>query len=134
MQPLEWRAEFSVHIPQLDAQHRQIIELIGELRACAQSGKADQLVPAALDKIDCYARAHLKREELVLRVRRYPGYAEHKAEHQAYIEKVASLRVRSDRRDIGVRISNFLMEWWRNHILTSDQRYARFFRRQSATR
>jgi len=128
MQPLEWSAECSVDIPELDAQHRHLLELLSELVKCATSAESGGLAPTALKKLSTYAERHLQREELLLRVRGYPGYVEHKAEHDAYRKKLVALQAQSDRRDIGTRISNFLTEWWRFHILTSDQQYARFFR------
>lgn len=128
MQPFEWRDESSVGIPELDAQHRHLIELLGELVRCPHSGENGGFAPTALKEVNRYAEQHLQREELVLRVRGYPGYTEHKAEHDAYRKKVASLQVHSGRRDLSVRIVNFLTEWWRFHIRISDQRYARYFR------
>ena len=128
MQPFEWSEESSVGIPELDAQHRQLIELLGELGRCARSGDSVKFAPIALQKVLQYAERHLQREELVLRIRGFPGYLEHKAEHDAYRKKAAFLELQSDRRDLGIRIANFLTEWWRSHILTSDQQYARYFR------
>ncbi|HEY9139684.1 MAG TPA: bacteriohemerythrin [Bryobacteraceae bacterium] len=127
-QPFEWREEWSVGIPELDAQHRHLIELLGELVRCTQSGEGGGFAPTALREMNRYADWHLQREELVLRIRGYPGYTEHKAEHDAYRKKAASLQVHSERRDFGFRIANFLTRWWRFHIRISDQRYARFFR------
>jgi hemerythrin len=78
-------------------------------------------------KVTKYGERHLQREELMLRLRGYPGYAEHRAEHDAYRNKVASFQLQYDRRDLGIRIANFLTEWWRSHILISDQQYGHFF-------
>jgi hemerythrin len=127
MRPFEWSEECSVDIPGLDAQHRHLIELLGDLLKSTHSGKG-ATAPVAFNQVIQYAEQHLKREELLLRMRGYPGYAEHKKEHDAYREKIASLQARADRRDFAVRLANFLAEWWRFHILTSDQQYARFFR------
>ena len=124
---LEWNQDCSVNIPEMDTQHRHLIELLGELSACVRMGESRSLAPAALMKVSRYAERHLRREELMLRIRGYPGYAEHKAEHDAYRKKVASLQLSYDRRDLGISIANFLTEWWRGHILGSDQQYARFF-------
>jgi hemerythrin len=121
VQRFEWSDEYSVGIPQLDAQHRQIIDLLGEFKACVDGAEAGKLVAAALNKVNAYARFHLEREELLLRVRGYPEYAGHKAEHDAYRQKVATLQSQWIRRDIAIRIGNFLSEWWRYHILTSDR-------------
>jgi len=132
VQGLEWKDEYSVHIPQLDEQHREILELLREFRKCAHRRDGDKLVPAALQKLNRYALLHLQREELVLRIRGYPAYAEHKAEHDTYLTKVASLQANLERRDMAVRLANFLNEWWKHHILTSDQRYSRYFKHHSA--
>jgi hemerythrin-like metal-binding protein len=126
--PLQWREEWSVGIPELDAQHRHLIELLDELVKCTRSGGSCGFSPKALNEITRYAEGHLRREELVLRIRGYPGYTEHKAEHDAYRAQAASLQLQYARRDVDVRIANFLTGWWRFHIRISDQRYARFFR------
>ena len=125
---LEWSEKYSVHVPKLDEDHRQIFELLMELRKAVYRQAGERLVPHALKKLNQYALQHLRREELLLRVRGYPGYAEHKAEHDTYLAKVGSLQANLERKDMGVRIVNFLIEWWRDHILTSDQRYSRYFR------
>jgi hemerythrin-like metal-binding protein len=130
MQSFEWSEESSVGIPELDVQHRHLIELLCELVRRVTSGEGGGFAPTAIEEVNRYAEWHLRREELVLRIRGYPGYPEHKAEHDAYRKKAASLQVHSGRRDFGIRIANFLTEWWKFHILISDQRYARFFRRQ----
>jgi len=134
MLAFEWREECSVGIPELDLQHRHLIELLGELVKRTFSGDRGGFALTALQEMNRYAEWHLLREELVLRVRAYPGYAEHKAEHDAYRAKLAALLLQSGRSDLGTRIANFLSEWWRFHILVSDQRYARFFRRKAETR
>jgi hemerythrin len=131
MQAFEWSEKCSVGIPELDAQHRHLIELLGELEKCMHSGEDNGLAEAALKELYRYADWHLQREELVLRIRGYPGYAEHKAEHDVYREKLASLQTYSERGDFGVRITNFVSEWWRFHVQGSDQEYARYFRGQS---
>ena len=133
MQLLEWSEKCSVGIPELDTQHRRLIELLGELMDRVQAGDGDGSVAAALKELSRCAESHLHREEVVLRVRGYPGYAEHKAEHDTYREKLASLELLADRPDFSVRLTNYVIEWWRFHVLTSDQQYARFFRGQSTT-
>ena len=125
---LEWKEKYSVQIPKLDEDHRQIFTLLSELREGAYRQVGDRLVPQALQKLNQYALQHLRREELLLRIRAYPGYAEHKAEHDTYLAKVAGLQANLERRDMAVRIVNFLSEWWQGHVLNSDQRYSRCFR------
>jgi hemerythrin-like metal-binding protein len=116
----------------MDAQHRRLIKLLAELSASVQRGESRSLAPAALAEVVRYAEQHLQREELLLRVRGYPGYAEHKAEHDAYRQKIASFQLCRERRNLGIRIANFLTDWWKSHILGSDRQYARFFQSMRA--
>src|SRR4051794_29407286 len=130
MRAFEWSEDCSVPIPRVDAEHRQIIELLGILRTRTFGGGATQkLVADAVEQLSRYADRHLRREELLLRIRGYPRYPEHKAEHDDYRAKVGLLREQLARRDVGVRVSNFVSAWWRHHILTSDLDYARYFLR-----
>ncbi|MGA2148008.1 MAG: hemerythrin family protein [Bryobacteraceae bacterium] len=131
MQAFEWTEKCSVGIPELDAQHRRLVELIAELVNCIQSGETGGQAAAALKELNRYAESHLQREELVLRIRGYPRYAEHKAEHDDYRARLAYLLVYSERGDFLVRLSNFVTEWWRFHVQGTDQEYARYFRAQS---
>ena len=114
-------------IPVLDAQHKRLFELLGKVIECCAPGAAGASMEQ-LAEAKAYADEHLAQEELLLRVRGYPEYAEHKAEHDAYREKAAALQAQAGRRDFSVRLANFITEWWRFHILVSDQRYAKFFR------
>jgi hemerythrin len=130
IQQIEWSEEASVGVPELDAQHRRMLELLGEVVRCTESGGTlDSAAPIA--ELFRYAERHLQQEELWLRVRHYPDYAEHKAEHDIYRKKSAALQAQAGRRDFGIRLGNLVAEWWRFHVLVSDQRYARYFLSQS---
>jgi hemerythrin len=124
---LEWSDKYRVSIPQFDAQHHRIFDLLGELAKSAQGDEGGTLVVASLEELHEYAEQHLAREELLLRIRSYPRYREHKAEHDAYREKIASFEGQLGRTDLNIRMANFLTEWWHYHILTSDRHYAQFF-------
>ena len=131
MTQTEWNERFSVAIPRLDQQHRQIFELLGQLREL-NPGESDRLASGTLEKLLAYSEYHLRREELILRVRGFPGYALHLAEHDEYRAKIAHLRETAVRTNRGIRIVNFLEGWWRNHILTSDRKYAEYFQDTAA--
>jgi hemerythrin-like metal-binding protein len=129
MLQVEWREEYSVGVPELDAQHRRMIELLaGLVKFTNSGGVVDPFT--ALAEVNRYAEEHLQQEEMILSVRGYPEYARHKAEHDDYRKKAAALQARAHKRDFGTEITKFLVEWWKTHILNSDQQYARFFRSQ----
>jgi hemerythrin len=131
MQEIKWLEEYSVGNPELDAQHRQMIELLAGLVKFTNSGGVVD-PSSAIAEVNRYAEQHLRHEEMMLSVRGYPEYARHKAEHDDYRRKAAALQARMHKRGFGTEITTFLVEWWRTHIMTSDQQYARYFRSQSA--
>jgi hemerythrin len=124
MARLEWNDRFSVSIPGLDEQHREIFHLLNDLRDL-NSPESDL---TALEKLIQYAENHLRKEELILHVRGFPGYSEHKEEHDEYRAKLADMQASPHQTNRAVRLANFLALWWRHHIMTSDQKYAAFFR------
>jgi hemerythrin len=128
MELFTWSEECSVGIPELDAQHRQLLEVLAELVKSTKSGESAAFAPIALERLEKYGSRHLLREEMVLRVRGYPHYLEHKAEHDVYRQKFLALQANLARRDLAIRVVNFLTEWWKSHIMISDQEYARYFR------
>jgi len=130
MQEIKWLEEYSVGNPELDAQHRKMIELLAGLVKFTNSGGVVD-PSSAIAEVNRYAEEHLQHEEMMLSVRGYPEYAQHKAEHDDYRGKAAALQARMHKRGFGKEITSFLVEWWRTHITTSDQQYARYFRSQS---
>src|SRR5437764_6261553 len=108
MASFEWTEACSVHIPRVDAEHRRIAALLGVLRTLSYGPETEKLVPGALDELSDYADRHLRREETLLRARGYPRLTQHLAEHDYYRTRVAALRTQLFRRDIAVRVTNFL--------------------------
>ena len=129
MPPFEWSDDYSVGIPEMDTQHRKLMELLAEVSGGTMEPPGRTL-GEWLEEAQQYGQWHMRREELVLRVRGYPELEAHKAEHNVYRGKLAALQAMSDRRDFSIRLTNFLNEWWRYHILISDQQYARYFRKK----
>jgi hemerythrin len=124
-----WNERYSVSVPQLDSQHRQILDLLQEMKQYALDRHAIERVPAAMETLNSYVLAHLRREERLLCAVHYPQYEEHRLEHDSYLEKVAAIQadLQHGRRDVAIRLVNFLRAWWTHHILTSDRQYGRYF-------
>ena len=80
MQEIKWLEEYSVGNPELDAQHRKMIELLAGLVKFTNSGGVVD-PSSAIAEVNRYAEQHLRHEEMMLSVRGYPEYARHKAEH-----------------------------------------------------
>lgn len=122
-----WRDEYSVRIPNIDAQHQQLVALINDLHAAMMKGDGSQALGRILDDLVRYAEGHFSYEEAMLQQRGYSGLDAHRAEHLALARQVNALReqFRSGRMLMTVGVMQFLKEWLANHILAKDADYAR---------
>ena len=79
---------YSVGVRSLDAQHRQLIDVLNQLHQAMSTANSQQVLPALMRQLGQYATAHLQAEEQMLRAQGYPGFTQHKAQHDSYIAKV----------------------------------------------
>jgi hemerythrin len=122
-----WREAYSVHIPQIDAQHQQLIGLINQLHAAMLQGNGKPALAQILTQLVRYTDSHFSYEESMLRQRGYPGLAAHQAEHQKLKKQVVDLQVQfqAGKLLLTMQVMQFLKEWLANHILSRDMDYAK---------
>ena len=125
---IDWNESFSVNVRQIDAQHRQVIEMINSLHAAMQSGKGRQEVGEIIRKMVEYTRQHFSTEEKLLSEHGYAGYQAQKAAHDAFTARVTDFerQYQSNPLVLSLEVMNFLKEWWTGHILGEDQKYSAF--------
>jgi hemerythrin len=123
-----WSERFLVNIKKIDEQHRGLVLAINELHDAMQAGQGRGAVGATLDKLVKYTLTHFADEEELMKTHEFPGYEEHKRQHDILKQKV--VRLRNDVNDGGVLTSvemlNFLIDWLTGHILKSDKQYGPF--------
>jgi hemerythrin-like metal-binding protein len=124
---VSWKNSYSVRIPQIDAQHKGLIDLIKQLYAAMQAGKALEATSKTLDELAHYAETHFACEENLMAEHRYSGLAAHRQQHIGFTERVWDLRekFRAGRLTISIETLEFLRNWLADHILNSDRAYAR---------
>jgi hemerythrin len=133
MPPLEWSDEHSVGVWTLDAQHKQLIGFINELQTAIVTGHAKKVLEDMLQKLMQYALTHLETEERLLRTHGYPGFLQHKAQHEAFMTKMLNFeRQQAAGQTISIELLKFMKEWWSHHILKVDRQYADFLKSKNA--
>ena len=123
---LDWSEEFSVGVPEIDADHRMLFELIGVL---ADAPASQRIVSESLDALAEYVGHHFAREERYQEAIGFPGLAAHRVLHRQLAERLASFRAIHDvdpsRVDVG-ELRNFLRHWLINHVLHEDMQFRWF--------
>ncbi|MDR2952110.1 MAG: hypothetical protein LBU82_02580, partial [Treponema sp.] len=77
-----------------------------------------------------YVKVHFATEEKIMIATKYPGYAEHKKEHDIFIKTVIG-KVKdfeAGKRLILTNFTKFLKEWIFTHIAIMDKKYINYFK------
>ena len=121
---LKWQPGFNLGIPEVDKQHKKIIELINDLNQAFIKDNTSKKIGNILDEMSSYATEHFKTEEDLFKKTNFPLSKEHIAQHAYFVNKVEDFKRNfSDGQSITFRLMKFLRSWWTNHILDSDREY-----------
>jgi hemerythrin-like metal-binding protein len=121
-----WTEEFSVGHSAMDFQHQKIVNLFNTLvDHVLESPRSEKISEVMNDMLE-YASEHFRCEAQLLRDCGYRELAEQQASHRQYRRQVGELCVLLSAGDEGVvsQMLEFLHDWWTNHILVEDKKYA----------
>jgi hemerythrin-like metal-binding protein len=124
----EWKAEYSVKVQSIDAQHKVLFNIAKELNSAMAKGQGRTVLASVLDRLVSYTVAHFAHEEGLMYKYRYPFLDEHKAQHDALTDRVKQLRedLWQGRAVLTTDVMDFLQEWLTQHIKNSDLKLAEF--------
>ncbi len=125
-----WDEQLSTGDLDVDAQHRQLFELVGSMEQQIADGRGHEAVRDSIDDLAEYARSHFSFEESLMERVGYPGLPAHEAQHRAFAEEVTSLR---DQLVAGQFVSprgllDYLRSWLVHHIAVEDRRIGEHIR------
>ncbi len=129
---MEWKESYSCNIEIIDQQHKELIELGNQLYQIAMNKdlvEQKEQVKQVFQKLKIYTLEHFSYEEELMIAHGYKGYDLHKAEHEGFIEMLNEkvLHFGFTPSEI-VDMILFFMDWIGNHIIISDQMYAKEFK------
>ena len=129
--PTLWRPELATGVPEIDAQHRELLARIGALYAAARRGDASQ-TPDALAYLERYAQEHFALEERFMRALGYPAVDEHAELHAAFADTLARRKEEfAEHRSESALLVDLLCwmdEWLQDHVRDADAAMAGFLR------
>ncbi len=128
MEEITWSDAYSVGIPSIDEQHKNIICIINRLTALSSASSQSESVPEALSEMLQYAKEHLAYEEQLLERHGYPDFDNHKAKHIEYVENIVkfSTKAITEGEADPKSLLAYLHTWWTNHILHEDMQYSQY--------
>jgi hemerythrin len=90
--PFTWTRELSTGIADIDTQHQELLSRLNNLIGGIRRRKKDrEAVRGYIEYLREYIAFHFAAEEREMTMHRYPGLAEHEAEHEQFKKQVNQL-------------------------------------------
>jgi hemerythrin len=129
---IQWRDSLSIGIEEIDNQHKELLRRFNELLAACESGKGREELERLIGFLDDYVRTHFRDEEALQRMRGYPAYESHRAEHSFFIVRLKALKEEIGKDGVAthhvLETNNLLLSWLINHISKVDTELGKFMR------
>ncbi|HVO74384.1 MAG TPA: bacteriohemerythrin [Ignavibacteriaceae bacterium] len=125
MELISWSEKYSVNNNLIDSQHKKLVGLINQLHAAMKESKGKEILQKILGELILYTKDHFSTEERMMSAAKFPGFAEHKKEHDGLTAKVLDLQKKygEGSSSLTIDIMNFLKSWLINHIEGTDKKY-----------
>jgi hemerythrin-like metal-binding protein len=121
---IEWKEQYSLGVPAVDYEHRELVDLINELYGNVTGSGTKITVLDFLGELYTRIAAHFALEEKVMRDNDYDEYVDHKTDHERLLDDIRDLM--DDYEDgVNVDVEAFgkrLDEWFSEHFRTRDAR------------
>jgi len=129
---IEWNERYSVHIEEIDSQHKKIFSIINTLHDAMKARKGQDVIGSLLGELVDYTYYHFATEEKYFRLCNYLHFDVHKSEHDLMRNLVAELKRKfdADTGTIILEVMELLKDWLSDHVLGSDQKYGPFLNKQ----
>ncbi len=129
------RAEFSDNLitgnELIDTQHKELISRINKLLDGIEDNREKIAAINTLDFLSDYTDFHFSAEEALQQEIGYPGYKEHKAQHDAFKQTVAELHEMLEEEDgpsdaFVRKVEENVIKWFYGHIEGFDRSVAEY--------
>ncbi|MBK9989944.1 MAG: hemerythrin family protein [Verrucomicrobia bacterium] len=122
---LIWTKEYETGFPELDAQHRKLFEIIGQMTNVIDAPVIDITAAQKLvTHLEDYARVHFECEERCMAATHCSSRGINKEAHQLFLEGLQRFKRdfagSGNKHELLTILQTSLQAWLRNHILKID--------------
>jgi hemerythrin len=128
-----WKPSYELGIPEIDADHRQLVSMINDLYTAIKAGHGAVFRGQTIDGLLDYVRRHFETEESFMRACRYPLLADHQQAHRIFQEELVAMDQsrRTGSSPSAIDLLTFLCNWMRDHVTTVDRELGVYLRKVS---
>ncbi len=119
---IRWTGELDTGIPDIDQQHRRLVDLINQLFTSMREGNNKTEIARVVDELVNYTDTHFSFEEELMRSHGYPGYSEHQRIHQSFVAQINQFatKIKGEEHLAAADVFSFLKDWLISHIKKQD--------------
>jgi len=125
---IQWRKEFETGVPDVDHEHKELVDIINTLHAEIEGGAGADRVREFLGEVFAKIAAHFALEESIMRKHAYDEYEAHKAEHERLLDDLRDIMDETEAgspEDYRAALSGTVRDWFVNHFKSKDARLHR---------
>ena len=131
MPKVQWEEAYSVHVKEMDDQHKILFEIINNLHEALMAEDAVDLAEAkekAINRLGEYLIEHFSTEEEYMQSIGYPGLDQHQKEHQNFLQRLEKHKegLQSINGLLPTEVMKILVTWLQDHLLGEDQKFSQF--------
>ncbi len=127
----EWNQNFSLDIPELDEEHKMLIDIVNELSETIVSKQGKDSLTGILKRLHAYIDIHHIHEEAYMENSNYPQREEHKTDHLQFYGQIEVLdKLHSMDLLEAQNLLKVLCDWIINHICFTDKDFSDFYNKK----
>lgn len=121
---LQWKPSYTLGIPSVDHEHRELIGMINRLYGRMAGSSDPAVIEAGLEDIYAGIAAHFALEERHMREAGYGEYAAHKDEHEELLDQIREMmdEFAADPASGRATLQQRLADWFGRHFASFDAR------------
>ena len=123
MSLFKWSSDYSVYLPEIDAEHREIYRLAHEFHKALLSGKDVDHLKVLVANLMEAEEQHFRHEERLMKAMHYQGAEWHKKQHDTARKRSREMVRRLGAGDATAAVDTlkFLSQWLNDHITVADR-------------
>jgi len=132
---IQWDKSLSVGVKSIDEQHQELFRRVNSLLDAMMAAKGKEEVAKLLSFLKDYVVEHFGAEQKLMSQYKYPGLAQHKAQHDAFVKTFLEVHAEFEQKGpsagLAIRLNSFLGAWLRDHIGTTDRAMGQYVMSQA---
>ncbi|RII25405.1 MAG: hemerythrin [Geobacter sp.] len=129
---VEWSEKLATGNDDIDNQHKELFRRFNNLLDACHQRKGKEEVSKLILFLGDYVRTHFSMEESLQKRCSFPGYSDHKKQHDGFIHDLKKLEQQFNLEGatllLVIQTNQTMMDWLINHINSTDKKFAEYLR------